>query len=142
VGDHERPLAAKGREQAANAGVVLLGKPVDMVLSSTAKRALETAELTKVQPAILGKPELYNASVMRLRAVIARIPEYVQRVLVVGHSPGIPDLVRLVADDRSDQAAKDLVRYSFPPGTLVGLDFIDSWGDLHKARLFLARKFV
>jgi phosphohistidine phosphatase len=140
IRDHERPLAERGRRQAAAAGGILNAKQVEMALASTATRAMETAQLANVPVAVLGKPELYNASVTRLRAVIARIPEYVNNVLIVGHSPGIPDLVRLIADERSDSTARDLVRYSFPPGTLVGLDFIDSWSDLHRARLFLARK--
>ncbi|MDR1767944.1 MAG: histidine phosphatase family protein [Propionibacteriaceae bacterium] len=140
VGDHDRPLAERGRRQAVAVGQVLATKDLEMVLCSTAARAVETAQVAKLPLALIKKPDLYEASAMRIRAVVARIPEYVTKVLVIAHSPGIPDLVRTLADADSDAAAREAIRYTFPPGSLAGLEFAGSWTDLHKARLFLAQK--
>jgi phosphohistidine phosphatase len=61
-------------------------------------------------------------------------------VLVVGHAPGIPALAENLADRlHSSPEALALIRYNYPPATLVGLEFFGGWSALAEARLFSAR---
>jgi phosphohistidine phosphatase len=60
-------------------------------------------------------------------------------VLVVAHAPGVPALADNLADrQHSNPDALALIRYNFPPATLVGLEFLGGWSALAEARLFTA----
>jgi phosphohistidine phosphatase len=71
---------------------------VDRILSSTAKRAKQTAEITAK---VLGIPEtqiqwdrsLYHASSDHLLAVIKAQPAQLQTLILVGHNPGLTELI-------------------------------------------------
>mgnify|MGYP002373447696 FL=1 len=83
---------------------------------------------------------LYNAGSRQLLAELSGIEDRVHTVLVVGHAPGIPALAENIADRQHSSAdALALIRYNFPPATLVGLEFFDGWSALAEARLFTAR---
>jgi phosphohistidine phosphatase len=111
--DRERPLTDKGRRQCASLAAAIpgagLGPMPGLVLSSSATRARQTAEL--VVGALGGPPlelehELYEADpddvVDRLRLLDDDGPE---AVLVVGHNPTMAELVAmLLADDGRDRS--------------------------------------
>ncbi|MFT4125033.1 MAG: histidine phosphatase family protein [Gordonia sp. (in: high G+C Gram-positive bacteria)] len=94
VGDHDRPLAERGRREAALAGewIEKEGLDVDIVLCSTATRTRETLVCTGIDAAAVyyvddlygGWPELI------LEAVRTHVPADAATVLVVGHVPGMP----------------------------------------------------
>lgn len=102
--DFERPLDRRGRSDAPRIARWMLDQGLlpDLILASPALRARETAE------AVIGplgvdvgrlrwEPRLYAASVADLLAVIAEVPDWVRRLLLVGHNPGFEGLVtRLV----------------------------------------------
>ncbi len=98
--DYDRPLAARGLEEAPKMATLLKkrGIKVDSILSSTAKRAKQTAEITAQ---VLGIPEtsiqwnrsLYHASVDHLLAVIQAQPTALQTLILVGHNPGLTELI-------------------------------------------------
>jgi phosphohistidine phosphatase len=68
------------------------------------------------------------------------VEDQLHTVLVVGHAPGIPALAQSLADPgHSSAEALALIRYNYPPATLVGLEFHDGWSALADARLFTAR---
>ena len=74
------------------------GIQVDLICSSTAQRAKQTACITAK---VLGYPEaeirweksLYHASPEELLAVIRRQSEAVQTLVLVGHNPGLTELI-------------------------------------------------
>ena len=133
--DINRELTQKGRTQAR-----LARKHVELVLSSSAARARQTTELLGLAAPIRYLDRLYNAGSRQLLAELSGIPDQVRNVLVVGHAPGIPALAENLADRRhSSPEALDLIRYNYPPATLVGLEFFDGWSALAEARLFTAR---
>ena len=71
--------------------------PVDLVVSSPARRASETAEIVagklNVEHPILWREDMYNAKSMALLAVLQSLPEDAQHVVFVGHNPGMEGVV-------------------------------------------------
>lgn len=100
VPDHSRPLKGRGRKNALRIGLWLIEQQLlpDYMLSSSAARALGTAE--KICDAI-GRPysvihedaRIYEASVEQLLQVLHEVPESAQRVLLIGHNPGLEHLL-------------------------------------------------
>ncbi|MFT4108437.1 SixA phosphatase family protein [Propionicimonas sp.] len=138
--DVSRELTPRGRDQARQVGEVLACQRIELVLCSTAARARQTAELLHLNAPIRFLDRLYNAGSRQLLAELSGVEDRVRTVLVVGHAPGIPALADNLADRQHSSAeAMALIRYNYPPATLVGLEFFDGWSALAEARLFTAR---
>jgi phosphohistidine phosphatase len=100
LSDYDRPLAARGLEDAPKMAALLKNRAikVDGILSSTAKRAKQTAEITAK---VLGISDthiqwdrsLYHASAAHLLAVIKAQPAQLQTLILVGHNPGLTELI-------------------------------------------------
>lgn len=103
LADHERPLAGRGRREAPLAGRWLADSvpEIDLVVCSSAVRTRQTWDLVVAQ--LAGDPELrvedrvYEASAAGLLDLVRRLPDDAQTVLVVGHNPGLEDLVGLLS---------------------------------------------
>jgi len=100
-GDHERELKRSGRHDARVAGEFLArldGSP-DRIVSSSAARALETAQLARstggFEPAVEPQPRLYGASGRELVAALSEL-DAGTRVLLVGHEPSLSELIGLL----------------------------------------------
>ncbi len=138
--DITRELTPKGRTQARAVGELLAPQRVDLVLCSSATRARQTTELLSLHAPTRYLDRLYNAGTRQLLAELSGVEDRLQTVLVVGHAPGIPALAVNLADrEHSSPEALSMIRYNFPPATLVGLEFYDGWSALAAARLFTAR---
>lgn len=98
VGDHERPLAPRGRRDAPAAGDWLraAGHVPDRVLCSTALRARQTWQLAQARlgpgPRVSFDDRVYQAPAATLWDLIRQAPPAAHTLLVVGHNPGIGDL--------------------------------------------------
>lgn len=97
--DFERPLNDRGRRAAPLIGREMKRRGVnpDSILSSPATRTRETVDLV-VAAAGLNAPvrfdeRIYEASVGDLLAVIADMDDAAGRVLLVGHNPGLENLL-------------------------------------------------
>jgi phosphohistidine phosphatase len=121
------------------AGRILAPAGVDLIVSSTAARAWQTARNLRLGVPLTTTDDLYNAGVRSVLEVIGLIPDEAMVALVVGHAPGIPALTHALATGDSDPEAWARVDGRFPPATLVGLEFEGRWAELEAARLFLAR---
>jgi phosphohistidine phosphatase len=103
-GDHERALTSRGRRDAAAAGriIVEMHLPIDLIVSSDARRARETAEIVGSvigwPGAITLEPRMYGASVGTLLDVIHNLPESSACALLVGHNPGFAELAALLSN--------------------------------------------
>ena len=138
--DISRELTQKGRTQAREMGELLARQRIELVLSSSAARAKQTTQLLGLPVPIRFIDRLYNAGSRALLAELSGVPDQVRTVLVVGHAPGIPALAENLADrQHSSPDALALIRYNYPPATLVGLEFHGGWSALAEARLFTAR---
>jgi phosphohistidine phosphatase len=103
IADHDRPLSGRGRRSATAVAASFLADQLQpqLVLCSSAERARQTlAPLRKVLPPdtpILIESGLYLATADALLERLRSLDDGVRRVLLVGHNPGLQDLVRALA---------------------------------------------
>lgn len=143
-GDFERPLTEAGREQAARARAYLVDQQIipRTVVSSSALRASETAELLELTCPVAQTAAIYNSASDAIRAEIEALPEDVDTALVVGHAPGIPSLAHdLIDESASDPEAVRAIAHGFPPATLVAIELTGPWSELRTGRLRFASRF-
>ncbi len=100
VADLDRPLAPRGERDARAVGAFLAARRLrpDLVACSPAQRTQATAALVlaaaggaeQAQIPLHVEEELYDGDVF---AVLRRVPAEVGRVLVVGHEPGLLEVL-------------------------------------------------
>lgn len=106
--DNDRPLSARGEQEAQAAGRWLAehGVQPDRLLCSPAQRTRRTAELASraIAPggAIGVVEEIYDASPGELLALLDQHAD-ARSVMLIGHNPGIERLVALLVEGRSDE---------------------------------------
>jgi phosphohistidine phosphatase len=128
VDDHERPLNKRGCRDAPRMGQLLSEQRLtpDVILSSDAVRARLTAEAVAETARYAGEivldPNLYLASpdgiVAQLRTIRA---SKAGTVMIVGHNPGLEDLVAKLTGEEHDMPTAALAQIALP---------IDRWRDL------------
>lgn len=143
VPDHRRPLAPRGRRDAPAAGIALVEADClpDLALCSTAERARQTWELASAEwgtpPPVRYEPRLYGADVPELLDAVHQVPPEVETLLLIGHNPGLEDLVLELAGDSLDDAL-DEVRVKFPTSAIAVLAWHGStWQDLARGTALL-----
>jgi len=111
--DRARPLSLHGEQEAREAGAWLRaqGASPDTVLCSPARRALMTVEraldvLTDAAalPAPRFLPEIYEATPGTLIALLEQHAADARQTLLVGHNPGLEQLLALLISGRSGEA--------------------------------------
>jgi phosphohistidine phosphatase len=97
--DHLRVLTDRGRRDATTIGNhihALVGVP-DAFVTSDARRALQTAELAAAacgfERPLTIEPAIYGADAAALAEIVNRLPDAARCVVMVGHNPGLHDLV-------------------------------------------------
>jgi phosphohistidine phosphatase len=99
IRDHDRPLNGRGRRDAPRIGRLLAehGLVPDLIISSTARRARKTAEKVAEASGYVGALDaaaaLYLAAPPAITQVIRLLPDEAGRVLLVGHNPGLEELL-------------------------------------------------
>jgi phosphohistidine phosphatase len=135
LADHDRPLAPRGHRAVEKLRRHLrrLGLAPDLVLCSTARRAVQT--FRGIEPAFPSGtpvdmcPELYAATAGELCERVRRSPESARWVLVIAHNPGLEDLaLDLIAT--GDLALRKRLATKFPTGALATLRVPSSWAEL------------
>jgi phosphohistidine phosphatase len=132
--DFERPLAKRGKKDAPRVGEWLYREGVipELVLSSPAQRARDTALkvckcLDVSKKDIIWAGDIYEAELRTLLAVLARVPADAQVVLLVGHNPGLEELLRHLAGSDVDEPEDGKL---LPTATLARLEMPDDWTQL------------
>ena len=103
--DFDRPLANRGREACAVVGEFIEEKGIEfeLVLVSTAVRTRETIALVKdrakFQAEVRYDERIYEATTSQLVEVISQVENDRKSVLLVGHNPGIEDLLALLTGE-------------------------------------------
>jgi phosphohistidine phosphatase len=127
LSDFERPLNKRGLEAAQLIGQEMfrLNLNIEIVLSSPAKRAKQTAILVKesceIKREIRFEDGIYEASVMKLLHIVSEIDDKISSVLLVGHNPGLEELIRVLTEKAQ----------VMPTATLAKLDLeIESWAKI------------
>ncbi|MGW0762129.1 SixA phosphatase family protein [Streptomyces sp. NPDC002814] len=148
VADHDRPLAPRGRRDAPAAGIALAEADClpDLALCSTAVRARQTWELASAQwgtpPPVRHDPRLYGADVPDLLSVVHDVSAEVETLLLIGHNPGLEELVLALAGDSLDDAL-ERVRVKFPTSAIAILAWYGtSWRGLAPGGALLTSMMV
>ena len=101
--DSERPLAKRGRRDAARVGEFLAARDLlpDVILCSPAERAQDTAErladAADYQGQIQYEESLYFGSVEDYMALLWAMDDTVSRVLFVGHNPTTEEAIETMS---------------------------------------------
>ena len=131
--DLDRPLNAKGRRAAVTIGRHMkeAGLAYDAVLASPAVRVLETLDGVEegygrpLSPAL--DRRIYMASGETLLDLVQEADADAERLLIVGHNPGLEDLVFLFVPE-GESAHRDAIDVKYPTATLCEIRFdVDDW---------------
>ena len=126
--DHERPLNKRGRRDAPRMGELVRehGLIPDVVISSDAVRARLTAEAVveaaRYAGEILLDRRLYLAGPADILSLLRTVGEKAETVMIVGHNPGLEELVAQLTGDWQNLPTAALAQIVLP---------IDRWRDLN-----------
>lgn len=143
VPDHERPLSARGRRDSTAVGGLLASRQItpDLVWCSTALRARQTWDRA-VQAGASAREvrydgRLYEALARELVMVLRRTPAEVKTVLMLGHSPAIPELVGNLAPRSGHPDLWKRIDTKFPTSGFACLSYQGNWPEIsqHSAEL-------
>ena len=122
--DFNRPLNTRGWKAARRMGRELKQRGItfDLVMSSPAARTRETIDGVQEKydfaAPIEFESRLYGASEATLLELVRALDEAVKAPLIVGHNPGLEELIaELTRDDRKGYRRR--VAGKFPTGALV-----------------------
>jgi phosphohistidine phosphatase len=142
LADHERPLAARGRDalRRLERHITKAKLQPQLVLCSSALRARETYEALAGalgEPRVSVEDGLYGAGSEEILERVRGVAGEVERLLVVGHNPGLAELVTELAG-QGEAAALAKLQEGFPTGALATLTFEGAWRDLERGCCRLA----
>ncbi|WP_329088937.1 MULTISPECIES: SixA phosphatase family protein [unclassified Streptosporangium] len=128
LADRERPLTDVGERDALKVGAALAGMGLtpDLVLCSPSVRTRQTADLALPDAEILIEPAIYEAYSDELLTLIRRSDPEVRTLVLVGHNPGVHELVRQLTDVDGDAG--------FPPGAFAVIEVDGGWAGLDAGR--------
>jgi phosphohistidine phosphatase len=139
MADHDRPLNKRGKRDAPRMGKLLRESDLapDLIISSTAKRARKTASKVakkcEYEGVIELTGELYLAPPQNYLQVLRNVPDQYDRVMVVGHNPGLEDLLSVLTGANTPLPTAALAQVELPiaqwqelDGTVEG-DLRDLW---------------
>ena len=127
VTDHERGLKKRGKRDAPLVGRALAERatPPDLILSSTARRAMATARRVAQAWGYEGEVQqsdmLYERGPLQCIDLLRDLPDSVQSVLLIGHNPTLENLIWALGGPRLSLSTCATV--------CLAID-IESWSDL------------
>ncbi len=130
LNDHDRPLNKRGKKEAPKVGKYLKENRLvpDLILSSTARRARDTAQAVADESGYKGEvvfyQDLYLSDTACYLDILQCQPDTANRILVVGHNPDLDDLLTLLTDISNHLATAALAQIDLP---------ISSWQELNEA---------
>ncbi len=135
--DFDRPLNDRGRKGALLMGqhMAQAGPRWDRVIASPAIRVTETIELAEqgagASYTINWDRRIYLASSATLLDLLQEVDDAAGSVLMVGHNPGLEDLIFDLVPDDGSSPLRDAVEEKFPTATYAVLECaVDRWADL------------
>ena len=114
--DFDRPLSDGGRRDAGLIGRYIKQQTIqlDFVLSSPAARARETTEvvLEAAELRIVARYDerIYEATPLALLEVVSEVDDDRKTILLVGHNPGMEELLGLLTGDPEHMSPAALAR--------------------------------
>jgi phosphohistidine phosphatase len=116
--DFERPLKGRGRDAAKQMGEFLASKKVTLstLISSPSVRTRETVEILLQHARLTVEPlfdqRIYEASAATLAQVVSEIPADKKSAMLVGHNPGMEDLLAFLTHETRHMPTCALARIS------------------------------
>ena len=143
--DFDRPLNVRGRKAARVVGRAMRdeGLTFDAIIASPAVRVVETLRDVGEAYGHALEPEqdqaLYLASPAVLLDRIHHVDDKVERLLVVGHNPGLEQLTLLLSGASEDGLRRE-AELKYPTATLAEIRFdVERWSDVTEAAGTLTR---
>jgi len=135
--DFDRPLNARGQRgaQAMGAYIKSTGRAFDRMIASPAVRAAETVEEASKAWKCTFKVEwdrrIYLASSATLIDLLKELSGDPASVLMVGHNPGLEDLIFDLVPDDGSSPLRAVVEEKFPTATFAVLELdVEKWADV------------
>jgi len=147
LADHDRPLAPRGTKALGRLADYLAGAEYrpDVVLCSSSRRTRDTLEGIRVvlpdRARVELSGDLYLADANTLLARLHRLDNSDRCAMVVGHNPGLEDLVALLVGS-GDAGLRAQLAIKFPTGALAALSFEGAWADLDAGAARIGDLFV
>ncbi len=127
--DKDRPLSKRGKKNAIQIGELIKDRELipELLLSSSAKRARETTELVVGASGYTSEvtylDHLFMAEPDVILDALRLLPDTTERVLVVGHNPGLESLLQILTGQIE----------SLPTAALACLFLpVKSWKEINK----------
>lgn len=135
--DFDRPLNERGRKGAAVMGKHICdhGLRWDRIIASPAVRVAETIEVGsaagRITPKIRWDRRIYLASSATLLDLLREQEGDPETILMIGHNPGLEDLIFDLVPDDGSSPLRDIVEEKFPTAAYAVLEIdADSWADV------------
>jgi len=127
LADFDRPLNDRGEAAAPFMGELIAGRGLapEEIVSSPAKRALQTATLVKesggIEAPIRLDERIYEAGAQTLKQVASEFRDELDIMMMIGHNPGFEGFVSFLTGKQE----------SMPTAALAVIDLdIDNWSDV------------
>lgn len=137
--DFDRPLNKRGRKGAAIMGKHIRDHAVGWkrVLASPAVRVTQTIELAGETagetPPITWDRRIYLANSATLMDVLRDQEDDPASIILVGHNPGLEDLIFDLVPDDGSSPLRDIVEEKFPTAAYAVLELdIDRWDQIEE----------
>jgi len=130
LSDRDRPLNKRGKRQAPEMGKLIYAENLtpDLILSSIARRACKTAEAVAKNCGYDGEidriDDFYPGGPADYLRVLSELPDGVRRVMVVGHNPGLEELLRVLVGEIRSFSTAAMAQVDLP---------LESWQELTAA---------
>jgi phosphohistidine phosphatase len=142
--DFDRPLNPRGRKAARTVALEMKtqGLDFDLVLASPARRVIETLEEVAAGFGPLRAdydPRLYLASTATLLEIVRATPDEVERLLLVGHNPGLEEIA-LRLSRRDEGGLRREIEVKYPTGTVAEIELpVEHWAEVREGAGSLVR---
>jgi phosphohistidine phosphatase len=135
--DFDRPLNARGQKGAALMGVHIrdYGVRWSRIIASPAARVTQTIEIASdasgESPPVIWDRRVYLASSATLMDLLREQEGNPASIIMVGHNPGLEDLIFDLVPDDGTSPLREIVEVKFPTAAFAVLELdIDSWEDI------------
>ena len=127
--DHDRPLNKRGKRDAPRMGKILRSEYLipEAIISSTAARTRAIVEAIAKASGYKGKialnRSLYAAGPEAYLKVLHELSDHYKRVLVVGHNPGLEELLEMFTGETQIMPTCTLAHVKFSIDSWIELDY-------------------
>lgn len=131
--DFDRGLNGRGRKGAALMGrhIADHGVAWERTVASPAERVKRTLDASGLDVDVAWDQRVYLASAASLLQVLRDVADDARSVLLVGHNPGLQELIFDLVPPEAEDALFDEAAEKFPTAAFAVLECdIDSWSDL------------